>query len=226
MDPHTVITQFQAQYQGLSHSQLGQDVMVMALTGHKRQGYFVEFGAMDGKMFSNTLVLEQDLDWHGILCEPGCVFHEHLKKNRTCNIDIRAVSTATGQQLEFKETDTELGLSGLVDYFDHSECHTARRHASAGKTYSVQTVSLHDLLLQHAAPDYIDYISIDTEGSEYAILCNFDFNRHKVFIFSIEHNYVEPRRQQIKDIMWQNGYRRIAPELSRHDDWFVNAKLL
>jgi hypothetical protein len=84
-------------------------------------------------------------------------------------------------------------------------------------------VSLNDLLEQHRAPDRIDYMSIDTEGSEYAILCNFDFDRHRVSIFSIEHNYLEPRRQQIKDLMAQKGYQHIASDLSRHDDWFLDS---
>lgn len=223
---HDIISQFRVTYQGPSHSQIGQDVMVMALTKQKRDGYFVEFGAMDGKMYSNTLALEQELGWKGIVCEPAQIFHEHLSKNRACHIDLRAVAGASGQQLEFKETDTELGLSGLVDYFDAGECHTARRHASAGRTYTVETVSLDDLLTQHQAPAHIDYVSMDTEGSEHAILANFDFDRHRVSIFSIEHNYLEPRRQDIKDLMAHKGYQHIASELSRHDDWFIDPKLL
>jgi FkbM family methyltransferase len=223
---HDIITQFRTTYQGTSHSQIGQDIMVMALTKQRRNGYFVEFGVMDGKMYSNTLVLEQELGWQGIVCEPAQIFHDDLHHNRTCRIDLRAVAGVSGQQLEFKETDTELGLSGLIDYFDAGECHTARRRSSAGRTYKVETVSLDDLLVQHQAPDQIDYISMDTEGSEYAILTNFDFNKHRVRIFSIEHNYLEPRRQDIKDFMAQKGYQHIASELSRHDDWFVDTTVL
>lgn len=226
MDLATRILGFRSSYQGPSHSQIGQDTMVMALTGHKRDGYFVEFGVMDGVQFSNSLVLERDLGWQGIVCEPGRVFHAALLKNRACHVDLRAVHEVSGEHLEFKETLTELGLSGLTDFFDAGECHTARRRASAGATYMVHTVSLNDLLAQHNAPNKIDYISMDTEGSEYAILDSFDFDQHRVAIFSIEHNYLEPRRQQIKDIMRAHGYQHIVPELSRHDDWFMDQALL
>ena len=226
MDIASRILGFRSAYQGQSQSQIGQDTMVMALTDHKRNGYFVEFGVMDGAQFSNTLVLERDLGWQGIVCEPGRTFHAALVQNRTCSIDTRAVHEVSCQLLEFKETLTELGLSGLTDFFDAGECHTARRQASAGATYLVQTVSLNDLLDQHLAPHKIDYLSMDTEGSEYAILESFDFDRHRVAIFSIEHNYFEPRRQQIKDIMLAHGYRHIVPELSRHDDWFMDQSLL
>jgi len=224
MDIAARISAFRSTYIGPSHSQIGQDVMVMALTDRKLGGYFVEFGAMDGVYLSNTLVLERDLNWQGILCEPGRTFHTALVSNRACKIDTRAVHDVSGRHLEFKETYTELGLSGLTDFFDVNECHTARRRASAGTTYMVQTVSLNDLLAQHQAPDHIDYMSMDTEGSEQAILSGFDFDRHRVTIFSIEHNYLEPRRQQIKDIMLANGYHHIVPELSQHDDWFLDVR--
>jgi hypothetical protein len=226
MDVTKRILEFASTYTGATHSQLGQDIMVMALTGHKHGGYFVEFGVMYGVQYSNTAVLEQELGWRGIVCEPGRVFHAALLQNRTCSIDLRAVHEVSGQHLEFKETLTELGLSGLTEFFDSNEMHTARRQASTGATYLVQTVSLNDLLDQHQAPDRLDYMSMDTEGSEHAILGAFDFDRHRAAIFSIEHNYLEPRRQQIKNIMLANGYHHIVPELSGHDDWFIDPSLL
>jgi len=61
----------------------------------------------------------------------------------------------------------------------------------------VETVSLNDLLLSQAAPPRIDYISIDTEGSELAILEAFDFARWDVRLFTIEHNLTMRRNRSI-----------------------------
>lgn len=220
-DYSKIIKEFVSNYQGTSYSQLGQDLVVMALTDAKHRGYFVEFGAMDGRYFSNTWLLESELEWNGIVAEAAKCFHAALKENRKCAVDFRAISAVTGDLLEFKETYTELGLSGLTEYFEPGEMHTNRRHQSDGNTYQVSTLSLQDLLEYHNAPREIDYMSIDTEGSEYAILSNFDFSKYDIKIFTIEHNYLEPRRTEIRALMTMKGYDLIDPSISSQDDWFV-----
>jgi len=57
-------------------SQNYQDVFVLYQTKYKRDGYFVEFGATDGKIISNSLLLEQKYGWKGILSEPNPVWHK------------------------------------------------------------------------------------------------------------------------------------------------------
>lgn len=205
------------------HADLGQDILALALTDFKCQGYFVEFGAMDGVASSNTYLLEKNYAWTGIVAEAARVWHDKVAVTRSCAKDFRAVAAYSGQNLTFKETDVQLGLSGLVDFFDDKEYHAQRRAASTGASYKVQTVSLNDLLLEHDAPDYIDYISMDTEGSESAILDTFDFGRYRVGLWTIEHNYFDRSRNHILAIMSANGYKRLAPELSTIDDWYVPA---
>jgi len=205
------------------HADLGQDILALALTDFKCQGYFVEFGAMDGVAGSNTYLLEKKYAWTGIVAEAARVWHDKVTVTRSCAKDFRAVAAYSGQNLTFKETDVQLGLSGLVDFFDDKEYHAQRRAASTGASYKVQTVSLNDLLSEHDAPGYIDYISMDTEGSESAILDTFDFGRYRVGLWTIEHNYFDRARNHIYAIMSANGYKRLAPELSTIDDWYIPA---
>ena len=47
-----------------------QDLYVTYKLRDKREGFFVEFGATDGVLLSNTYYLEKHLDWDGILSEP------------------------------------------------------------------------------------------------------------------------------------------------------------
>ena len=88
----------------------------------------------------------------------------------------------------------------------------------------VQTISLNDLLDQHGAPDEIDYMSVDTEGSELEILKAFDFDRRLIRLFTIEHNFT-PLRQEIHELMTAKGYVRRFPEYTRFDDWYVHRSL-
>lgn len=209
------------EYKGPYYSQLGQDVLALAVTDFKRNGFFVEFGALDGKKDSNTYLLEKDYGWQGILAEPGRTFHADLASNRSCIIDHRAVTDVTGNSVEFKEVDAQLGLSGIVEHFHDKDWAVKVRAQSTGAMYNVDTVSLNDLLSEHNAPKEIDYISVDTEGSEYLILKNFDFSQYRVGLFSVEHNNVETIRNDIKELMEQNGYVRILSEQSEIDDWYV-----
>ena len=160
-------------YKGATYSQLLQDVFVLSLTNFKTDGFFVEFGACDGKLFSNSLLLEKEYNWHGILSEPLKSFHESLQKNRDCIIDYRAVFSQSAQQIEFRELLNNPDLSGLVDTFLQDN-HVKKRNKNY-TSYNVETVSLNDLLNQNSAPPIIDYVSIDTEGSELNILSAFDF---------------------------------------------------
>jgi hypothetical protein len=51
-------------------SQYGQDQFVAEYLKRKRKGYFLDSGAADGVLGSNTLLLEKVYDWSGICIEP------------------------------------------------------------------------------------------------------------------------------------------------------------
>lgn len=205
-----------------SHAQLMQDLFVLHRTGLRRGGYFVEFGATDGIDLSNTYLLEREYGWTGILAEPFSVWHEALAANRRAVIDHRCVWTASGETMSFIASQ-EPELAGLSICADE-DMHVQRRMAGAAET-QVETVSLMDLLDQHGAPRDIDYMSVDTEGSEFDILSAFDFSRYRIRIVSVEHNYVDTKRDAIREVLEGNGYRREFELFSSWDDWYVRPDL-
>lgn len=200
----------------LSKSQLRQDLFVLAQLGFKRDGFFVEFGATNGIDLSNTYLLEQHFGWKGILAEPAQCWHHDLQSNRKSTIDKRCVWTQSGQTLTFNEVSTaELST---IESFSGKDDHKASRQD--GKSYLVQTISLNDLLSEHQAPATMDYLSIDTEGSEYDILSHLDFNRYRFRVITCEHNFT-PMRTKIHDLLTSHGYRRVHELVSKFDDWYV-----
>ena len=203
-------------YLGQSQSQLHQDLFVISELNFKRNGFFVEFGATNGIDISNSLLLETEFGWTGILAEPARFWHEDIKRNRAAFIEEKCVWVDSTSKLVFNETaNPELStIAAFSDLGMHSQSR------KAGKEYSVDTISLIDLLVKYKAPKYIDYLSIDTEGSEYSILSSFDFDRFTFGVITCEHAYL-PQRELIYELLTAKGYVRKYPELSAFDDWYV-----
>ena len=191
------------------------------MTQEKKQGYFVEFGACDGRLLSNSLLLERQYDWAGLLAEPNPVWHHDLEKNRTCAIDKRCVYTNTGETVAFTSTPKAPELSRISNIVP-DDVHERNGNRDNKETIDVETVSLLDLLTEHKAPAFIDYLSIDTEGSEYEILKAFDFNAYTFGLITVEHAGENSKREHLQSLLTERGYQRWRPVLSRWDDWYVH----
>ena len=209
--------EFVKHYQGPRHGELRQDVFVLFITESKRDGWFVEFGAMDGLRASNTLLLERNYGWSGIMSEPNPRYNQVLGKNRRCRIDLRCVSDRTGSTVKFQCAD-QGGWPGMVG-------HIYREENSRGNVIDVETITLNDLLSQNGAPNHVDYISVDTDGSEPMIMQAFDFTKNSATIWTIEHNEMA-WREDIRVLMESNGYRRVLENYSGYDDWYVQESVL
>jgi FkbM family methyltransferase len=203
---------------GKSKSQLRQDLFVLSEGEYrKRGGFFVEFGATNGIDLSNTYLLETEFSWTGILAEPARTWQKDLKANRpTASIETQCVWKDSNSTLIFNETEV-LEFSTIESFSDKD---SQRNSRLSGKKYETQIISLNDLLIKHQAPKYIDYLSIDTEGSEYEILNAFNFNEFSFGIITVEHNYTQ-NRELIFDLLTRHGYKRKYENFSEFDDWYV-----
>ncbi len=199
-----------------SKAQLFQDLWVLFESSYKRNGYFVEFGAGNGIDDSNTYLLEKEHGWSGIVAEPNPVHWEALKRNRKCYISTKCITSVSNETVTFIQADDPIYSSmekyALMDM--HAE---ARRH---GTKIVVETLSLTDLLIGAKAPKKIDYLSIDTEGSELEILTNFDWSAYDIRMISVEHNFT-PHREMIFALLKNNDYERKFMDISKWDDWYV-----
>jgi FkbM family methyltransferase len=184
-------------FKSFSQIETGQDLHVAAFFAHKRGGYFVDVGAYDGVHLSNTHQLEKELGWSGICVEPLPHAFYGLQASRKCQLVQAAAYSTTGENLEFASSDV---LSGIVQHID--------RHTEALKEprVRVKTETLTSILGRHSAPNVIDYLSIDTEGSELEVLRGIDWARYAFRFISLEHNFIEPRRTQMRAFLAERGY--------------------
>lgn len=209
----------------LSKSQLKQDVFVLDHLRLKENGYFVEFGATDGLLHSNTWLLENHFGWSGILAEPSRYWHDKLLTNRKCHIDTACIWVESNIEVLFNEVDANVvhyaNELSTIDTFSNCDNHSEVRNF--GKKYAVNTLSLMDLLKKYNAPHTIDYLSIDTEGSEFEILKSFDFSQYEIKVITCEHNYTS-LRDDIHDFLSEKGYVRKLEQFSAWDDWYILSK--
>lgn len=194
-------------------SQFYQDVFPLLLSRGKRGGYFVEFGACDGLLISNTFLLERKFGWQGILSEPSRAWHEALKRNRRCILDFRCVHAETGKTVEFAEYDDD-------EYGTQSAVRGDGTLQSVKASYDVQTVTLRDLLREYNAPRFIDLISIDIEGGEYDVLKNFPFDEYE-FGFACVEQMTEAQAAPIRALFDRAGYVQVLRDVSGHDGYYV-----
>lgn len=207
---------FAGNFLALSTAQLFQDLWVLYETGAKQRGYFVEFGASDGLYFSNTVMLERHFGWRGALSEPNPVWHEALDRNRTAYISRRCLAAASGETVPFNQAPKP-EFATIERYAELDQHRDARR---GGAVIDVETLSLGDFLAAAKAPPQIDYLSVDTEGSEYDILSGFDWRRYEIRLITVEHNFTE-QRERLFELLTQAGYRRKFERFSQWDDWYV-----
>jgi FkbM family methyltransferase len=189
----------------MSYSQLEQDLNVIKFYNGKKDGFFIEIGANDGITLSNTYLLEKEYNWKGICCEPNPIIFQNLIVNRSKSICCsEAVYNSSDNYIIFKLKNNSL-LSGISNHIIETKKFIFNQK-TINKLVQVKTISLLDLLNKYNCPSFIEYISIDTEGSELEIIRNFDFNKYTFGLIDIEHNYIEPKRTEIRNLLLSNGY--------------------
>lgn len=201
-----------------SHSQINQDLLPLFVLGNN-PGYFVEIGAGDGNFISNTLLLEKDYGWHGILCEPVPKQVEKIRQTRSAIVEAACIYSTSLNKIEFLEVEGVEYLSGIKSLLSNDLLRSSM--LGKAKAYLLETISLDDLLDKHNAPQEIDFLSIDTEGSEYNILQAYSFSR-KFKIICVENNNNDMIMQSL---LKEKGYTRVMIKKAEFDSWYIREDL-
>ena len=204
-------------------SQLYQDVFADFLIENNYDKTFLEFGATDGIDLSNTHFLENYSKWKGVLGEPDPQWHEQLKKNRPdSKIITKCIWKKTGETLDF--LSSENGVLSTINSFRYSDKDSMSENSKLRnkkfKNFKIDSVSLNDLIRDELNDIVPSYISVDTEGSEFEILKNFDFKKYQPIFFTVEHNYTF-NQKNIDELMIANDYVRIFRKITSFDAWYV-----
>lgn len=131
-----------------------------------KNGIFIEVGANNGIIQSNTLLLEKYFDWTGILIEPSPILYESLCNNRP---NSHCYQCALGS---FSENNTF--IFGDFDSNLMSSINGKRLHRKANTCVIMKSLQS---ILDKEGLQHINLFSLDTEGYEYNILQGIDFDK-------------------------------------------------
>lgn len=205
-------------YLSTSESLGFQDLIFAALFPERMKvgGYFIEIGVGDGRIHSNTWLFERSLGWNGLLIEPNPSFHDPIREQRTGAIlETTAAFDRTGVT-SFVDDDRLGGIAERRDY----ERHQARGEGKG--LIEVTTAPTEELFARHSVPETVEFMTVDTEGSEKEILSAIDFSQHRFLFLSVEHNFDRAREAAYQALLSPHGYRQILPNASGIDAIFIH----
>lgn len=180
------------------YSQAGQDRwVVQRVFNYKTGGYFVDIGAFDGVLLSNTFWLEKNLGWSGLCVEADPQTFRILQRNRSCHC-INACIGRAGDQVDFV---TDLGT------FSGSKRGLESEDGPPRQGISMKTLSVDQLLQDAEAPPVIDYLSVDVEGMEDEVMETFPFDRYRFLCATIERPSTS-----LRSILDGQGYLLVADQ--------------
>jgi FkbM family methyltransferase len=183
------------------YSQNGQDKWAAeVIFDGRRNGFFLEIGAYNGLDLSNTCYLERKLGWAGICVEPVPSLYAALSRNRKC-VCVQGCVTAKDGEVEFLEVEGCETLSTLANSLGEAEDERVAGHKI--NRLKLPGLALNTLLRRHQVPK-VDFMSIDTEGSEMEILKKFDWGAVPITAICIENIYFG---DLLAEFLYERGYR-------------------
>ncbi len=189
-------------------------------------GTFVELGANDGFVQSNTYYFEKSRKWTGLLIEPAINKYLECVANRSARNSIVCAACVS---FNYKDQFVPVAYS---DYMSapiglNSDIDDPVAHARKGEKYlkenekvfvfGARAVTLNQLLQDAKMPKVIDFLSLDVEGAEMEVLMGIDHKEYRFKYLLIECRNYERLAAYLESV----GYSFVE-KLSRHDYLFKN----
>lgn len=191
-----------------SVSQSGEDLLVLDYFKQKSRGFFIEVGANDPVKFSQTWLLEQH-GWQGALVEPLALKCDRLREQRP---NSRVFQVAVGAPEDRGETTLHITADDMFSALYSREKCPVETHLE-----TVHVITLDEVLTQLDWPE-VDFVSIDVEGMELAVMRGFNLERVRPKLLLLEDHM---KNLRLHRHVWQRGYR--LKKRTGCNNWYVAA---
>ncbi len=175
-----------------------------------KTGYYIEVGANEPKRSSQTWMLEQT-GWTGLLIEPNPDLCDLLRKERPKSTVVQAAAAGAADvgkaKFHIAKNNLHSSLSGgNVDF-----------NPDILRVIEVDVLTLDSIIQNNASPK-IDFLSIDVEGHQLAVLKGIDFKKHAPRLVMIEDHLTS---YQTHLFMGTVGYRLV--KRTGLNNWYIPA---
>lgn len=198
------------------------DFSALEIRAHLRRllqnqsGFYVEVGANDGRSSSNTFWLEREMNWNGILIEPVLHKYFEMKLSRDHRKNTFIYGACVSE--DFKGDNLKLYYSNLMTAPDYGE---GEIFAMKGESFLSDgeevlpvwspAITLRKILRENRV-SHIDFLSIDVEGGEMAVLNGFPWETVIVDLILIESTQDSIACQFLEE----KGYEHIVDLINNH----------
>jgi FkbM family methyltransferase len=160
-------------------AQGAEDILIMDILGKYNKGFYIDIGSNNPISNSNTFRLYLQ-GWNGILVDGNKQLIKESTKIRRKDICINALVSSKKQIMTFHLAENDL-MSSVN--FEH-----AKLASPAGMNLSVnmESITLNEIIEQHAANRPIDLLTIDVEGHDFEVLRSIDLKLYQPSLIVIE----------------------------------------
>jgi FkbM family methyltransferase len=192
-------------------------------------GFYIEAGANNGIRQSNTLFLERNLGWKGILVEPNIKKFSQCKQYRATNNLFYNCALSPSENItelcgNFSEDDEGESLAASttllldLEYYDESFKTEIIKKINE-RTQTVVPAKTLNSILEENKINHVDFMSLDVEGFELEVLRYFNFSKYNISYILIETANRTQYHKEVKNFMENNGYI-FYEKISRNDDLY------
>nr|XP_045621783.1 protein Star-like isoform X2 [Procambarus clarkii] len=199
--PYNLSNPTKQHFSQYGQSQYVDNEVLHGMTG----GFFVEVGAVDGEHLSNTLFLERNRSWTGLLIEafPGTYQQLQQKHRKAYSINTALAISNISSKVHFQYSG---GLGVL-----------SRISKNSSQTFQTTAIPFYSLLLALNITQ-IDYFSIDIEGAEMKVLRTIPWDKIKIRLMCVEINHIPEGASALIAFIVKQGYKFLG--IRTIDAWF------
>lgn len=186
----------------ISYAQNGEDVVLARLFAGRTTGRYVDVGASDPVKDSVTKHF-YDLGWRGINIEPIPAVADALRAARPEDVTLQIALGAQAGDIELHLVTDKEGWSTTDDTLAESYRGELRM-----EDVPVRMRTLADVLTEYPGP--VDFLKIDVEGAEEAVLRGADWTAHRprvVVVEATKPGSPTPVHQSWDPLLVEAGYR-------------------